>query len=271
MNDIRDHRHSRPLVSIVTPAFNCAEYLEETILSVRSQNYPHIEHVVVDGGSQDGSIDILKKYDGQIKWISEPDNGMYDAINKGFVMAEGDILSYINADDLYYAKDSISLVVNEFEKNISIDFTYGHCAFMDVSGKILYTYKAPPFNRKVALALPRIIFHQPTCFWRKRVHVGFDSSLRYCGDSKFFRHLCKDNVGKNTNHTIAKFRVREDCISFMNREKMAKEDEHVFGVLAERKPPLYLILLDLVYIRTFLNLGANFKRFILYCQKKPYL
>ena len=89
MNNIKHHCKSKPLISIITPSLNCAQYLEETILSVRSQNYPDIEHIIVDGGSRDGSIEILKKYDDRIKWISEHDNGMYDAINKGFAMAKG--------------------------------------------------------------------------------------------------------------------------------------------------------------------------------------
>lgn len=261
----------KPLVSIITPSFNCAQYLEETILSVRVQNYSNIEHIVVDGGSTDGSVDILKKYDGQIKWISEPDNGMYDAINKGFAMARGEILTYINADDLYFSKDTIRLVIDEFARNASIDFTYGHCAFTDVKGKILYTYKSPPFKRKIALAFPKNIFQQPTCFWRKRVHIGFDSMLYLAGDAKFFRYLCKNHNGKRINKTIAKFRVRDDSISFLNRERMRKEDESVYGVGAERKTSLRFIILDLVYLKTILNLKTYIKKFILHCRKQPYL
>ena len=260
------------LVSIITPSFNCAQYLEETILSVRMQNYANIEHIVVDGGSTDGSVDILEKYDGQIKWISEPDNGMYDAINKGFAMARGEILTYINADDLYFSKDTIRLVIDEFARDASIDFTYGHCAFTDVKGKILYISKAPPFSRKLFLAFPRTSFQQPTCFWRKRAHIGFDSSFKYAGDAEFFRYLSKNHKGKRIKHTIAKFRVRVDCISFMNREKIAKEDDRIFGARGRwRHTPLHFIIWDLVYIRTFLNLGANIKRFILHCRKQPYL
>jgi len=235
------------------------------------QGYSNIEHIVVDGGSQDGSVDILKKYDGQINWISEPDNGMYDAINKGFAMAKGEILTYINADDLYYTKGTVSLVINEFIKDISIDFTYGHCVFMNATGRTLYTYKSPPFKRKIALGLPKNIFQQPTCFWRKRVHIGFDSMMNYAGDAKFFRYLCKNYKGRRINQTIAKFRVRVDSISFLNREKLRKEDESVYGVGAERKPRLRFIILDLVYLKTILNLKAYIKKFILHCKKQPYL
>lgn len=260
-----------PLVSIVTPSYNCERHIEETMLSVVEQDYPQIEHVIVDGASQDKTIDILKRYEGQIKWISEADSGMYEAINKGFAMAKGEILTYINSDDSYYSKDIISFIVKEFKKDDSIDFIFGHCAFTDEAGRVLYIYKAPPFNKKIALAYPRILFHQPTCFWRKRVHKGFNSSFKYCGDSIFFRYLCKYHKGKNIKRTIAKFRVREGCLAFMNKEKMSKEDQKVFGPIELRKIPFALKLYDLIYIRTILNLRANTKRFLLYCQGRPYL
>lgn len=259
----------QPLVSIVTPSYNCGCYLEETILSIKNQDYPHIEHIIVDGGSQDNTLEILEAYNDQISWISEQDNGMYDAINKGFAMAQGEILTYINSDDMYYSKDIVSLVVSEFVNNPSIDFTFGHCNFVDSDGKHLYTYKAPPFNKRTALAFPRILFHEPTCFWRKSVHINFDSSFKYCGDSNFFRYLCKNYKGKNVNRVIAKFRVREDSFSFTNREKMHDEGKRVFG--ENPKVTFHMRLYDLIYIRTILNLRPNIKRFILYYQKRPFL
>ena len=262
---------NRPLVSIVTPSYNCGKYIEGNILNIKEQNYPFIEHIIIDGGSEDNTIDILKKNGDHITWISEPDNGMYDAINKGFAMANGEIFTFINADDRYHNANTINLVVNEFLKSPSVDFTYGYCAFTNEGGEILYVYKTPTFYRKIATAFPRNVFHQPTCFWRKRVHIGFDNSFRHCGDSYFFRYLCKNHVGKNIPHIIAKFMVRENCISFLNRKRMSGEDERVFGREAERKVPLYLKLIDLFYIRTFLNLSANLKRFCLHCRRRTYL
>jgi glycosyltransferase involved in cell wall biosynthesis len=261
----------RPLVSIVTPSFNSRKYIEETIKSVKRQDYPNIEHIIVDGASTDGTKEILMEYTGQIKWLSEPDEGMYDAINKGFSMAMGEIFTYINADDCYYSFDSVSQMVRAFLEAPGIDFAYGHCAFGDEGGEILYVYRAPVFNRRLATAFPRIIFHQPTCFWRKRVHIGFDSSFKYCGDSNFFRYLCRHHIGKNTKKIIAKFMLRRDNIASLNKKDMAKEDERVFGKLTDRKIALHLRIIDLVYIRTFLNLFANLKRFSLHRQGRPYL
>ena len=259
------------LVSIVTPSYNSDQYIEETILSIKKQNYPRVEHIVVDGASQDKTVDILKQYKDHIRWISEPDNGMYDAINKGFSMARGEILTYINSDDSYYSMDTVSLVVKEFLRDDTIDFIFGHCAFTSQNGDTLYIYKAPPFRRKTALAYPRVLFHQPTCFWRKCVHIGFDMSFRYCADSLFFRHLCKYHRGKNIKRTIAKFRIREDSLSLTKKELMAREGERVFGAQGRRKIPFHLKIYDLIYIRTALNLGANIRRLILHREKRPYL
>src|SRR5215469_5586779 len=93
---------SLPKISIVTPSFNQAEFLEETIRSVLDQNYPNLEYVVVDGGSTDGSVDIIKKYAHRLAWwVSEPDDGQYAAINKGFKHSSGEIMAWINSDDKY--------------------------------------------------------------------------------------------------------------------------------------------------------------------------
>ena len=91
----------RPLVSIVTPSFNGAEFLEETIRSVLAQDYPRIEYLVMDGGSTDGTLKILERYRGRLQFVSEPDGGAADAINRGFRKAKGEILAWLGADDLY--------------------------------------------------------------------------------------------------------------------------------------------------------------------------
>src|SRR4030042_5781339 len=99
-----------PLVSVITVSKNSARFIEDNILSVKYQDYPRIEHIVVDGGSTDSTVDILRKYE-TVRWISEPDNGVTDAFNKGIGMASGDILAFLNSDDVYHSRDSVRKAV----------------------------------------------------------------------------------------------------------------------------------------------------------------
>ena len=105
-----------PKISIVTPSFNQAQFIEETILSVLNQNYPNLEYIIIDGGSTDGSVDIIKKYADKIAyWVSEKDSGMYDAINKGFGKSTGEILAWINSDDIFFDnKRKFNIVISNF-------------------------------------------------------------------------------------------------------------------------------------------------------------
>jgi glycosyltransferase involved in cell wall biosynthesis len=259
-----------PLVSIITPSYNCGNFIENTIESIKNQDYLNIQHIIIDGGSTDNTLEILKKYD-DIEWISEPDSGMYDAINKGFLMAKGVFYTYINSDDYYESSDTVRTVVEEFKKNQDIHFTYGHCSFVDEHKKFMYTYRAPKFFKKYSIAFPRGTFAQPTCFWRKDIHIPFDSSLNYAADAKFFRYLCENFNGYRINKIIAKFTIRKDCISFQNIETMRKEDKEIYKDKNLKRPPLKFIFFDILYRMVLLNFRTNLKRMYLKFKGVPYL
>lgn len=135
----------RPLVSVVTPSYNKAPFLEEAIKSVISQDYPNTECLVMDGGSTDLTLDTLRKYSGKIQWLSEPDQGQADAINKGFKMAKGEILGWLNADDTYNPK-TVSRVIEHFLANPEIIMVYGDAYFIDKEGRIIGEYPTEPFH-----------------------------------------------------------------------------------------------------------------------------
>lgn len=135
-------------VSIITVCYNSAAHVEDAIKSVASQDFPDIEHIIVDGGSTDGTLDILKKYDSVVsKWISEPDKGIYDAMNKGLVMATGEVVGILNSDDFYSNNQIISTVVHAFESS-DTDAVYGDLVFIDPVNlsRTVRTYSSAKWN-----------------------------------------------------------------------------------------------------------------------------
>src|SRR4030042_2589290 len=134
-----------PLVSIVTPSYNKARFIEETILSVKNQTYPRIEHIIIDGGSTDGTLDIIRKYSDSLTWISEPDKGQSDAINKGWKMSKGEILAYLNADDTYMPR-AVETAVKFLADNMDVGLVYGECNIINEHGKVIGKYVADEFK-----------------------------------------------------------------------------------------------------------------------------
>ena len=136
----------RPLISIVTPSYNQAPFLEQTIQSVLGQDYPRLEYILVDGGSSDGSVDIIKKYSNKLAWwVSEPDRGQTDAINKGFAHAHGEILAWINSDDTYEA-GAVSAAMEVMQGRPEIGLVYGNANFIDGSGRVTGRFPAAQTN-----------------------------------------------------------------------------------------------------------------------------
>lgn len=154
-----------PVISIVTPSFNQAAYLEKTIQSVLRQQIPGMEYFVMDGGSTDGSKEILRKYADQLTgWVSESDRGQGDGINKGFRNAKGEIFAWINSDD-FYLKNTFETVLDYFEQNPGVDLIYGDVLSIDAEGKLINVMKFHQYSLQDLMTF-RII-SQPAVFFRK--------------------------------------------------------------------------------------------------------
>jgi len=133
---------SQPLVSIVTPSFNQARFLEEAILSVLEQSYPRIEYIIVDGGSTDGSVEIIRKYAHRLAWwVSEPDHGQTDAINKGFARARGEIFAWLNSDDTYLPH-AVTEAVDYLQSHPEAGMVYGDANLIDTEGQVIGRFPA---------------------------------------------------------------------------------------------------------------------------------
>jgi glycosyltransferase involved in cell wall biosynthesis len=198
---------STPRVSIVTPSFNQASFIEETILSVQNGGYSNIEHIVVDGGSTDDTISILKKYP-HIRWISEPDKGQSDALNKGFAMATGEIIGWLNSDDCYY-RNAIETVVETFVTHPNADFVYGNLAIIDEISDLQSLWKVELFDLECQLNDHNMIA-QPAAFFTKKLldQVGpINVSLRYTMDVDLWNRMALSGATMiRVNKVLALFR-----------------------------------------------------------------
>jgi len=206
------------LVSIVTPSNNSEEYLEETINSVKSQTYNNIEHIVVDGESTDDTTKILREHedDYNLIWVSEPDDGMYDALRKGFSMASGSIHAWINSDDKYLPW-AVELAVESLSETPH-DWIIGHPAQWDQNGNLVYvTPVRPYYNRDW---IKKGWYHgnglgwlqQESMFWSAELwdaRGGFPDEIDFAGDYYLWREFAKESELKQMGTVISGFRRHE--------------------------------------------------------------
>lgn len=210
------------LVSIITPSFNQGRFIEENILSVKLQDYPNIEHIVIDGGSTDETVEILKKYEGtyNLRWISEPDEGHADAVNKGFAMARGEIIGWLNSDDVYFDRSTISAVVDAFQKHPEADIVYGDVAYIWEDGTILRIQCVPKF--RYTRLLRGCFLEQPAVFFRRHVVETYklDKNLKVAIDYEYWLRIGRHYRFLHIPRILAADRNHRGRISVAQAEKL---------------------------------------------------
>lgn len=204
---------SYPLVSIVTPSYNQDRYLEKTIRSVLSQTYPNIEYLIVDGDSQDRSVEIIQQYQDRITWwISEPDRGQTEAINKGFARAKGEYYAWINSDDTY-EQNAVAEAVAYFQSHPDVGLVYGDANFIDSKGNIIGQFNAQQTTYK-RLKRGGVSIPQQAAFWRGELwrQVGpLDPQFYFAMDYDLWVRLAKVTNIRYHPRLWANFRLHEEA------------------------------------------------------------
>lgn len=219
-------------ISVVTVCYNMVDYIEQTITSVLSQGYKNLEYIIIDGGSNDGTQSIISKYRNQLSfYVSEPDNGMYDAINKGFSQATGDIIAWINADDSYFPWTF--RVVNEiFSSFHDINWIGGRYAFLTETGVLSQVFSKSAIKSQNDIAngwCRRDVFGpllQEGMFWRKSLleKAGIlDSSYKLAGDFELWMRFAKHSSLTAVDIPLAAFRRRKGGLSIGQTSKYDAE------------------------------------------------
>jgi glycosyltransferase involved in cell wall biosynthesis len=169
-------------VSVITISFNAKSTIEKTLQSVANQSYKNIEHIIIDGGSKDNTLEICNSFSHISKIISEPDNGVYDAFNKGLELATGDVVGFLNADDVFFNENSVQEIVNAFSNN-DTDIVYGNLDYVNKEGKVIRNWTSTSYED--GLVKKAWMPAHPTFYCKKEVYDrlgGYNDSFKIGGD-----------------------------------------------------------------------------------------
>lgn len=234
-----------PKVSIVSPSYNQSKYLGKTIRSVLNQSYQNIEYIVIDGGSTDNSVDIIKNYANKLAyWQSKPDQGPADACNKGFQHATGDILGYLNSDDVLMPK-AIETLVNAMTEKANVDVIYGDAFIIDERGEVQRKLISPSHFNPYLYSLGGWGIAQQATLWKHEIFElvgGFNRDNRTCWDGEFWVDAVLSGAKfKHVPQFLAGFRYHPDSISKSGRleSEYRRDRERIFQKVFGRPQTTY--------------------------------
>lgn len=227
-----------PRITVVTPSFNQARYLERTIRSVLDQGYPNLEYIIVDGGSTDGSVDIIRRYADRLAWwVSEPDRGQTDAINKGLHRATGEWVAWQNSDDIYYPGVFHDLA-RAAKKYPKAGLIIGDMMLIDEQDRPLrdIRYVKPSYG---ALLAEGMLLTNQAAFWRRKVHeeIGLMTENLHCAfDYEWFLRLTKHAEGAHVARIWGALRLHADAKTSLMAQRFSEENRQI---LAGREMPAW--------------------------------
>lgn len=261
-----------PKISIVTVSYNMVNYIEDTILSVISQQYPNLEYIVIDGGSKDGTVDIIKKYEQWITyWISEPDNGMYDAIQKGFSKATGEIMAYINSDDKFHY-NALFTAATIFSSEEDVEWILGRASFYNEEGSIVDVKDLKKWSKFNYYLGDYQWIQQESVFWKRSLWLKagskINTSLKYAGDYELWLRFFRFAKLYSVETVFAGFRFRtKDQLSLDKLDSYIYEVDQVTNLDSLPREDKYAIkklkffqkyILKIPLIRRFKFLTRNY-------------
>jgi len=252
-----------PKISVITPSYHQANFIEQTIESVLGQDYPNLEYIIMDGGSTDGTLEILRRYDGRITWRSEEDKGQADAINKGMRLASGDIVAYLNSDDLC-EPGALTKVGEAFRDNPQTMWLCGKCRIIDEHNREFYR----PITRFKNFWLKRYgyfcllvlnFISQPAVYWRREImsDIGYlNCDLHYALDYEYWVRIGKKFEPIIIDEYLASFRIHATTKGTTGFAKQFREELDVARTHSPRLLPVlfhYLTYAAIVTSYTFLR------------------
>jgi glycosyltransferase involved in cell wall biosynthesis len=257
--------------SIVTPSFNQGAFIAEALQSVYRQNYRDVEHLVIDGGSSDSTVEILRECSRQpgwnhLRWISEPDHGQGQALNKGFVQASSDVVGWLNSDDLYLP-GCFERVAQAFEQHPDIDVIYGDYRWIDESGRVSRIRREIEFSRFVLVYHRVLYIPTTTTFFRRRIFDEgnfLDERLHFAMDAEFFMRLaCKGYRFRHLRAVLADFRFQPNSKTCISPQRQLEEKR----LIMESYSPLLRALPWPVARRGVATLLSSSAAFLRYSEK----